>query len=191
MPTGGSERAKKANAKEANLLKHPCVASAPSLPLQERCLCMKLTLFLVWICILKSFGWINRSLASINSSHLAMTSNKPVWDPVNQVYVGAVLPENNAAVQQALDTDGSLRIFGYGSLCWNPGTGPLAQATKSLGQVHGYRRCWAQSSADHRGVPTFPGIVCTLLKDEELGESESSVTAGMIYRVPAELVTEC
>lgn len=136
--------------------------------------------------------------------------NDPIWCPIQQIYVGGVLPEN-AKVQEMITANrGYLRIFGYGSLCWNPGTGALAHPTiqRTLGRAMGYRRCWAQKSTDHRGVPRFPGIVCTLLRDEEVrqlrdgdsslllvpcqGEGEESVTTeGVLYRVPPDLVEEC
>ena len=100
----------------------------------------------------------------------------PVWDPVSQIYVGGVVPENAQVQEMIQANNGSLRLFGYGSLCWNPGTG-----------ARGYRRCWAQKSTDHRGVPRFPGIVCTLLKDEEvkhfrpLPYNEETLTEGVSY----------
>lgn len=123
----------------------------------------------------------------------------PVWDPVNQIYVGGVVPENAEVQQMIQDNHGCLRLFGYGSLCWNPGTGPLAHPTthSKLGRARGYRRCWAQKSTDHRGLPQFPGIVCTLLKDDEVRQfrplpyAEETLTEGVIYEVPPELVEEC
>jgi alpha-tubulin suppressor-like RCC1 family protein/cation transport regulator ChaC len=125
-----------------------------------------------------------------------------VWDPIAQIYVGGKVPENNFAVSEVLNASGGyLRVFGYGSLCWNPGDedSPLAHATTTTGQVRGYRRAWAQKSTDHRGVPSFPGIVCTLLTDEEFqryrpsleDEVAMSITEGLIYKVPPELVQEC
>eukprot|EP00957_Ditylum_brightwellii_P067343 5111141-Ditylum_brightwellii.AAC.1 len=38
----------------------------------------------------------------------------------------------------------------------------------ALGRAVGWKRCWSQKSADHRGTPEFPGLVCTLLTDEEV-----------------------
>jgi cation transport regulator ChaC len=124
----------------------------------------------------------------------------PVWDPVAQIYVGGNIPENAEVTKMIQDNKGALRLFGYGSLCWNPGKGPLADPSveNTLGRARGYRRCWAQRSTDHRGSPSFPGIVCTLLKDEEfrqIRESHSSqeetLTEGLIYTVPPHLVEEC
>jgi cation transport regulator ChaC len=84
--------------------------------------------------------------------------------------------------------DGKLRLFGFGSLCWNPGkpgssalahesvtitlgkgSSALAHesATSTLGKPKGYRRAWAKKRTDHRGLPEFPCLVCTLLTDQE------------------------
>jgi hypothetical protein len=124
---------------------------------------------------------------------------EPVWDPIAQIYVGGRVPENAAIAQLLQSNNGTLRLLGYGSLCWNPGTGALAHATvqSKLGRARGYRRCWAQKSTDHRGLPSFPGIVCTLLTDEEVRafrkseSTEESLTEGIIYEVPPDLVEEC
>jgi ChaC-like protein len=131
-----------------------------------------------------------------------MAEDEPVWDPIAQIYVGGKVPEH-AAVAAAM-SQGTLRIFGYGSLCWNPGTGVLAHPTitQGFGRVRGYRRCWAQRSTDHRGTPSFPGIVCTLLTAAEYRtmvkapadatkDSDDWFTEGVIYTVPPELVQDC
>jgi ChaC-like protein len=137
---------------------------------------------------------------------------KAVWDPIQQIYVGGVVPATNEKVvdeyltecKQSMHHNNpiTLRIFGYGSLCWSPGTGALAKegVVTKLGRVMGYKRCWAQRSTDHRGIPSFPGIVCTLLTDEELRilsnapytlEETPSMTEGIIYEIPGELLEEC
>jgi hypothetical protein len=137
-------------------------------------------------------------------------SPQATWDPVSQVYVGGKLPENGSEVEDMIrENDGWLRIFGYGSLCWNAGTpGESALAddavTSTTGQARGYRRVWAQKSTDHRGTPAFPGIVCTLLTDSELlhligttrptsdnANDKESLTEGVIYSVPPELTSKC
>lgn len=137
----------------------------------------------------------------------------PRWCPEQQIYIGGVVPSDNADVDRLLaDNDGHLRIFGYGSLCWNPGKeGALSKAdegvTQTLGRAVGWKRCWAQRSADHRGTPSFLGLVCTLLADDEVweihrqvegdpdaqvdGHRPPSLTEGVIYNVPPHLVTEC
>lgn len=128
---------------------------------------------------------------------------EPIWDPQQQIYIGGV-PENAEVTKLLQDSHGALRIFGYGSLCWNPGHGVLSDDSvrHTLGRALGYRRCWAQKSTDHRGNPNFPGIVCTLLKDEEFrlyrpaagsttDTEEPCLTEGLLYEVPRELADEC
>eukprot|EP00980_Cylindrotheca_fusiformis_P007349 scaffold1525_cov142-Cylindrotheca_fusiformis.AAC.149 len=129
----------------------------------------------------------------------------PVWDPVQQIYVGGKIPENEEVKALLDSSDGSLRLFGYGSLCWNPGTGALARpgVVGRLGRAKGYKRCWAQRSTDHRGNPKFPGIVCTLLEDKEVHTiralasdnvkevEKPTMTEGVIYWIPPELVSLC
>ena len=136
----------------------------------------------------------------------------PRWCPEQQIYIGGVVPSDNADVERLLaDNNGHLRIFGYGSLCWNPGKeGALSKAdegvTQTLGRAVGWKRCWAQRSADHRGTPSFLGLVCTLLADDEVIEihrqventrsddeqgNTPSLTEGVVYTVPTHLVKEC
>lgn len=127
----------------------------------------------------------------------------PTWCPEQQIYVGGVVPDNAEVETLLSENDGLLRIFGYGSLCWNPGAGAVLSApgvTRTLGRARGYKRCWAQRSADHRGTPAFPGIVCTLLSDDEVHgirqkeqapEEPPSMTEGLIYTVPPSLVDDC
>ena len=86
------------------------------------------------------------------------TEDAPVWDPIAQIYQSGRVPEH-ANVRQMIansnnNNDGVLHIFGYGSLCWNPGTpgqSALAHATvtSTAGRCRGYRRAWAQKSTDH------------------------------------------
>jgi cation transport regulator ChaC len=124
----------------------------------------------------------------------------PTWCPDQQIYVGGVVPDS-AEVQALIDENkGSLRLFGYGSLCWGPGDGILSKPDVKTkpGRARGYKRCWSQKSSDHRGTTSFPGIVCTLLKDEEVeqithrhSECVPTMTEGLLYTVPSELVKEC
>ena len=73
--------------------------------------------------------------------------------------MGGVVP-NTPDIQSLLKgQNDTLHVFGYGSLCWSPGVGVLANegVTKQRGRAIGYHRCWAQKSADHPfqvlGVP--------------------------------------
>ncbi len=168
-----------------------------------------------------SFTFVFTSIcvsASLSSSvSTAMTDKEPVWCEEKQIYIGGV-PENEEVKRLIEENDGHLKIFGYGSLCWNPGSeGGLAKASQTLGWVKGYKRVWAQRSTDHRGTVDFPGLVCTLLTEEEYelaqrsatsnaGQSQpegsssnddksdktgdSIVTQGIIFDVPPDLVEE-
>lgn len=81
-----------------------------------------------------------------------------------------------------------LFIFGYGSLCWKA---DFAHDDSWIGHVRGWHRRFAQRSTDHRGTPEAPGLVVTLLTDEQLMErmaAESALPAssscyGVCYRV--------
>jgi cation transport regulator ChaC len=156
------------------------------------------------------------SSSQLNSSMSTEESTtKPTWCTEQQVWLNAVIPENAEVTSLLEKNNGYLRLFGYGSLCWNPGTGALAKpgVTGTLGKARGYKRCWAQRSTDHRGTPSFPGVVCTLLEDEEVSEifqsalslssasaasdrkkdsvTEPTMTEGVIYLIPPDLVSEC
>ncbi|KAL7575073.1 hypothetical protein ACA910_000444 [Epithemia clementina (nom. ined.)] len=160
------------------------------------------------------------STTTTASTTTATTTTTAVWDAVAQVYVGGQVAltanADHALLQELMDeNEGSLPIFGYGSLCWKPG-GILADETVTSipgCQALGYRRCWAQKSADHRGYPHFPGIVCTLLQQDEVHDLLSSFnnkddgqpppsanpprttthcsTEGILYMVPPPLVDTC
>lgn len=151
---------------------------------------------------------------------------EPQWCTKQKIYLHGVVPKAESAFHltdllQSGDggDDHCLRIFGYGSLCWHPGNGVLSneRVRRSLGRAVGWRRCWAQRSADHRGTPSFPGLVCTLLKDTEVQQLQdryytskkslmdpplvesserytigtTSMTEGLIYTIPSDLVAEC
>jgi alpha-tubulin suppressor-like RCC1 family protein len=137
-----------------------------------------------------------RKMTSLSKSDTPDTVvDPPQWCPKQQIYIGGKLPEDEEfqAFLKESRNDG-MRVFGYGSLCWSPGTvlskeGIIAKP----GFANGYRRFWAQKSTDHRGNPQFPGIVCTLLKDSELSFSgaQDGRTGGVIYWIPPDFVDEC
>ena len=162
----------------------------------------------------------------VHLHHCAMSSNKAntkdddgsgsppaaaaaVWCPDQQIYVGGIVPgaTNEDVRAMIANNSGYLRVFGYGSLCWNPGDPAEtalghASVTSQSGYAKNYRRCWAQKSTDHRGTAVFPGIVRTLLQNEEVdailaadpnssSRSGRCQTEGMIYVVPPELVKTC
>ena len=49
-----------------------------------------------------------------------------MWDPATQTYAGGIVPSHHSAIDISdllkLNDDGKLKIFGYGSLCWHPGS---------------------------------------------------------------------
>ncbi|KAF4671548.1 hypothetical protein FOL47_001472 [Perkinsus chesapeaki] len=77
-------------------------------------------------------------------------------------------------------------IFGYGSIMWRPA---LDYTNSFPAKVKGFVRRFWQSSVDHRGTPTYPGRVATLLRCEDLpvtsardrDEGEHDGVWGMAY----------
>ena len=49
-----------------------------------------------------------------------------------------------------MDSNGSLWVFGYGSLCWHPG---FQTTSSSVGYVRNYVRRFWQGNTTHRGMP--------------------------------------
>ena len=153
-------------------------------------------------------------LSSHGYSSRLHSTNSVMWDPMSQTYKDGIVPSHHSALdlEKLLQCNGGkLKIFGYGSLCWHPGSaGVLSLANKvdnvdrhlvstTAGRAIGYQRCWCQRSADHRGTTEFNGIVCTLLSDEEVNSLDRdstkilcpSLTEGMIYTVDQDLVQDC
>jgi cation transport protein ChaC len=70
--------------------------------------------------------------------------------------------------------DGSLWVFGYGSLIWDPGF-PVAE--RRIGRVEGWHRSFCMRSIHHRGTVEQPGLVLAL--DRAAGAS----CLGVAFRV--------
>ena len=109
------------------------------------------------------------------------------WNEKTGVWMGQT---PSAAGDETLPNP--LYIFGYGSLLWRPGN-LMGQFPSYAVSVYNYRRVFAQRSCDHRGTPSFAGIVVTLLaeeffKDAEQAEEEECV--GRVWLVPQEQASD-
>lgn len=67
-----------------------------------------------------------------------------------------------------------LWIFGYGSLVWRPA---FVHAQRRPGWIEGWSRRFWQWSTDHRGIPTAPGRVATVIR------TPGARCHGMTYRL--------
>ncbi|WP_245615070.1 gamma-glutamylcyclotransferase [Muricoccus aerilatus] len=74
-----------------------------------------------------------------------------------------------------LETDGSLYVFGYGSLIWKPGFEFLSSHPARL---HGFHRRFCILSHRYRGTPEAPGLV--------LGLDRGGSCRGVAFRVAPE-----
>lgn len=103
------------------------------------------------------------------------------WNAELGIWEGA-----RAVSGEDLDIPDPLYIFGYGSLCWKA---EFKYQECWIGNVQGWQRRFAQRSTDHRGTPESPGLVVTLLTDEELAQLSpgeqvgTSSCYGVCYKV--------
>lgn len=71
----------------------------------------------------------------------------------------------------------SIWVFGYGSLCWNPG---FEYSKCVTGYIRGFVRRFWQGNITHRGTPNKPGRVATLMQEKE------GITWGCAYKITGE-----
>ncbi|XP_034946956.1 putative glutathione-specific gamma-glutamylcyclotransferase 2 [Chelonus insularis] len=65
-------------------------------------------------------------------------------------------------------------VFGYGSLCWNPG---FEFERSTVGFIKGFGRRFWQGNTTHRGTLEKPGRVVTLI------ESDKEITYGRVFKI--------
>lgn len=78
-----------------------------------------------------------------------------------------------------LDPDGSLYVFGYGSLIWKPG---FAFESAHPALLRGFHRRFCIRSERYRGTPEVPGLV--------LGLDRGGACRGVAFRVSADRAAE-
>jgi len=97
--------------------------------------------------------------------------------------------KNHLSIHDPLDFPKPLYLFAYGSLCWNIAP-ELKSCEISKVFVKGYKRRFWQTSTDHRGTVEFPGLVCSLISDEEYENltgvkcQELSICYGLAFEIP-------
>ncbi len=84
-------------------------------------------------------------------------------------------PEQQAPEVQALEGQGELLVFAYGSLMWRP---DFPHAGGFMARVYGYHRALCLTSTRYRGTAENPGLV--------LGLDRGGSCVGQVWRVAAQ-----
>ena len=85
------------------------------------------------------------------------------------------LDESLADILAEGPIDGTIRLFAYGSLMWNP---EVSYDTHHVATLYGYHRNFCLWSRINRGTPQQPGLVLTL----ERGGSARVVLVGGVVQ---------
>ena len=100
------------------------------------------------------------------TSNAANNESQPKWNAELGIW------ENAAAAGDIEMPKGALWIFGYGSLTWKPA---FKSEAMRRAKITGFARLFWQRSMDHRGTPSFPGAVVTLVTENDLKAQESGL----------------
>lgn len=73
-----------------------------------------------------------------------------------------------------MDNNNTIWVFGYGSLCWNPG---FEYSQCVIGYIRGYVRRFWQGNTTHRGTKEKPGRVATLVGEKQ------GITYGCAFKI--------
>ena len=113
---------------------------------------------------------------------IASDSNKD-WDFEKGVW------KDHLSIHDQIVMPKPLHIFSYGSLCWNIAP-ELKHCKIKKAYVKGFQRRFWQVSTDHRGTVENPGLVVSLVSDEEykkltgFGGQKESICYGLAFEIP-------
>lgn len=78
-------------------------------------------------------------------------------------------------------TAGSIWVFAYGSLIWDPG---FAWTDRRPARLDGFRRAFCMRSVHHRGTPEQPGLVLAL------DAASGAACCGLAFEIDARIADE-
>ena len=114
-------------------------------------------------------------------------ATEPSWDNDLGIWRDNILPSTSTQIPRPL------WLFGYASVCWNPSF-PFVEHCHAF--INGHIRRFWQQSTDHRGTPSSPGLVMTLINEMDVKRLESTHSIkvrqyktdhnvkGIAYRIP-------